>query len=74
MFYVLIFSLAAVILIFAFVSMRTKRRRTMEYGEEPASHAGSAHHSSKNSATSSSARRNRKAQRAQSRHDRRKRH
>ena len=34
MFYVLIFSLAAVILIVAFVSMVTKRRRTMEYGED----------------------------------------
>ncbi len=34
MFYVLIFSLAAVILIFAFVSMVMKRRRTMEYGDE----------------------------------------
>lgn len=74
MFYVLIFSLAAVILIFAFVSMVMKRRRTMEYGDEPVSHAGSSHHASGHPSTSSSARRNRKAQRAQSRHDRRKRH
>ena len=74
MFYVLIFSLAAVILIVAFVSMVSKRRRTMEYGEDSVTHPGSANHSSGHPSRSNSARRNRKAQRAQSRHDRRKRH
>ena len=74
MFYVLIFSLLAVVLVVAFASMVTKRPRTMAYEEEPVHHAGSANHSAHHSPTSSSARRNRKAQRAQSRHDRRKRH
>ena len=74
MFYVLIFSIAAVILIVAFVSMVTKRRRSMRYGDDAVTHPGSAGHSSGHTSRSSSARRNTKAQRAQSRHDRRKRH
>jgi len=69
MFYVLIFSLLAVVLIFAFASTVTRRRRTLEYEEEPVTHGGSSTH-----ASGHPSRRNRKMQRAQSRHDRRKRH
>jgi hypothetical protein len=75
MFYVLIFSVAAVILIVAFFTAMARRRRTMR-GEDVSFGAGggaptlAAHGTHPNEA----ARRNRKAKRSQSKHDRRKRH
>jgi hypothetical protein len=69
MFYVLIFSLAAVILVIAFATAVTRRRRSL--GSEEA-HAGTgAGHAGHADAAG---RKNRKAKRAQSRHDRRQRH
>jgi hypothetical protein len=61
-FYVLIFGLLAVLLVFAGVSLMVRRRKQF---------AAETRHSA---ATSDGARRQRKQKRAQSRHDRRKRH
>ncbi len=74
MFYVLIFSLAAVLLIVAFFAAMARRRRTMR-GEDVevgsgGGHSGHAHGAHPDAA----ARRNRKAKRTQSRHDRSKHH
>ncbi len=60
MFYVLIFGLLALVLIAVGVTM-SRRRSNLE-------------HQSGHTVNSSASRRNRKAKRAQSRHDRRKRH
>jgi hypothetical protein len=78
MFYVLIFSLAAVILIVAFFGTMARRRRTLQ-GEDAQVSAGGGHTSSAGRAAhgthpDAAGRRNRKAKRAQSQHDRRKRH
>ena len=75
MFYVLIFSLAAVLLIVAFVTTMSRRRRSM--GAEEAhvtSVDGHSSHAAHGTHPDSAGRRNRKAKRAQSQHDRRKRH
>jgi len=61
MFYVLIFSLLAVVLVVGGLTTMSRRRRSMELEEEHASR-------------SDAGRRVRKAKRAQSQHDRRKRH
>jgi hypothetical protein len=78
MFYVIIFSLAAVILIVAFFAAMARRRRTMR-GEDVsissgAGHVASATHSPHGAHPDAAARRTRKAKRAQSQHDRRRRH
>jgi hypothetical protein len=75
MFYVLIFSLAAVILIVAFFTAMARRRRTMR-GEDVSFHPGGAGtaHMAHGTHPDEAARRNRKAKRAQSQHDRRRRH
>jgi hypothetical protein len=75
MFYVLIFSLAAVILIVAFFAAVSRRRRTMR-GEDVALGAGGADtaHVAHGTHPSETARRDCKAKRSQSQHDRRKRH
>jgi hypothetical protein len=75
MFYVLIFSLAAVLLIVAGVTTMSRRRRSLRAEEAHATavdgHAGHVAHGTHPGQTG---RRNRKAKRAQSQHDRRKRH
>jgi hypothetical protein len=75
MFYVLIFSLAAVILVIAFVITVTRRRRTLG-AEEAHVSSGDGHsvHTAHGTHPDAAERRNRKAMRSQSRHDRRKRH
>jgi hypothetical protein len=75
MFYVLIFSLAAVVLIVAFFTAMSRRRRTMR-GEEAPVGAGGGHftHAAHGTHPDAAGRRNRKAKRTQSQHDRRKRH
>lgn len=75
MFYVLIFSLAAVVLIIAFFTAVSRRRRTMR-GEEVALGAdgGRSTHVTHGAHPNAAGRRNRKAKRTQSQHDRRKRH
>ena len=74
MFYVLIFSLAAVILVIAFVSAMTRRRRTLRSEEAHViSGAGSSGHAAQGTHRDAAGRRNRKAKRSQSQHDRRKR-
>lgn len=66
MFYVLIFSILAVVLVVGGITGTTRRRRTLE-ADEANMNTGHSH--------SSDARRHtRNAKRAQSRHDRRKRH
>jgi hypothetical protein len=75
MFYVLIFSLAAVVLIVAFFTAMSRRRRTMRGEEVPVGAAGgSATYAVHGTHPNEAARRNRKAKRSQSKHDRRKRH
>ncbi len=69
MFYVLIFSLAAVLLVVAGLTTMSRRRRNLRAEESHAAH-GEGHGPHADAA----ARRNRKAKRAQSRHDRRQRH
>jgi hypothetical protein len=64
MFYFLIFSLAAVVLIVAFASMRRRGRSEEEWSETP--HTDRPH--------GNASRRSVKAKRSQSKHDRRKRH
>ncbi len=74
MFYVLIFSLAAVLLVVAGVTTMSRRRRSEQAGGAPTSperHSTRAAHGTHPDATG---RRNRKAKRAQSQRDRRKRH
>jgi len=61
MFYILIFSLLAVVLVIGGITGMNRRRRSLEREEG---------HTTRNDAR----RRNRKMKRAQSRHDRRKRH
>jgi hypothetical protein len=75
MFYVLIFSLAAVLLIVVFFAAMSRRRRTMRGEEVPVGvGGGSSMHAAHGSHPNEAARRNRKAKRSQSKHDRRKRH
>ena len=75
MFYVLIFSLAAVLLIAAVVTTMSRRRRSLRAEE---AHAPSVDrpvpHAARGTHPDATGRRNRKARRAQSQHDRRKRH
>jgi len=75
MFYVLIFSLVAVILIVAFFAAVSRRRRTMR-GEDVGfgSAGGQTTHAAHRTHPNEAARRNLKAKRSQSQHDRRKRH
>lgn len=77
MFYVLVFSLLAVVLVVAGLTAMSRRRRSLA-GEEPRAYdaAGSTHRAqaSHGTHTDAAGRRNRKAKRAQSQHDRRKRH
>jgi hypothetical protein len=76
MFYVLVFSLLAVVLVVAGLSLMSRRRseftagRTPHGAASPAQAAPAMHGSHPDDA----ARRTRKAKRAQSQHDRRKRH
>jgi Flp pilus assembly protein TadB len=74
MFYVLIFSLAAVILIVAFFTAMSRRRRTMR-GEDMSvgASSGQTAHIAHGTHPNDAARKNRKAKRSQSQHDRRKR-
>ena len=72
MFYVLIFSLAAVILVIAFATAVTRRRRSL--GSEEAQVGTGAGHGTHAGHADAAGRKNRKAKRAQSRHDRRQRH
>ena len=61
MFYVLIFSILAVVLVVGGLTTMSRRSKNLAASEDPSSR-------------SDASRRNRKAQRAQSQHDRRKRH
>ena len=71
MFYVIIFSLAAVLLVVAFLTAMSRRRKNLAQDDvQVSAHARRAHGTHPNTAR----RRNRKAKRAQSQHDRRKRH
>jgi hypothetical protein len=75
MFYVLIFSLAAVLLIIAGVTTMSRRRRSMRAEEAHVTAVdGHSTHAARGTHPDSAGRRNRKAKRAQSQHDRRKRH
>jgi len=65
MFYVLIFSILAVVLIVGGITTMSRRRKNLEYEE---SHAGA------QTRHGDAERRSRKAKRSQSQHDRRKRH
>jgi hypothetical protein len=67
-FYVIVFSILAVLLVVAGLTVTLRRRKALEVEE---SHAG---HASHGGSTSAADRQKRKAQRAQSQHDRRKRH
>jgi hypothetical protein len=74
MFYVIIFSLAAVVLVIAFFAAMARRRRTIR-GEDVSIAGGvGGTHASRGAHPDAAARRSRKAKRAQSKHDRRKRH
>jgi hypothetical protein len=75
MFYVLIFSLLAVVLVVAALTTRSRRRRGLEARQVHATSGGD-HDSRASHGTHRDAagRRNRKAKRGQSQHDRRKRH
>jgi hypothetical protein len=75
MFYVLIFSLAAVLLIVAGVTTMSRRRRSLRAEEVHATSVdGHSTHAAHGTHPDATGRRNRKAKRAQSQHDRRKRH
>jgi hypothetical protein len=75
MFYVLIFSLAAVLLIVAGVTTMSRRRRSLRAEEVHATSVeGHPTHAAHGTHPDTAGRRNRKAKRAQSQHDRRKRH
>ena len=75
MFYVLIFSLAAVLLVVAGLTTVSRRRKNLG-AEEALGTASATHspHAAHGSHADAAGRRNRKAKRAQSKHDRRKRH
>ena len=73
MFYVLIFSLAAVILIVAFFTAMA-RRRTIRGEDVSVGALEQPTHAAHGTHPNEAARRNRKAKRSQSQHDRRKRH
>jgi hypothetical protein len=75
MFYVLIFSLAAVLLVVAFLTAVSRRRRNLA-AEEARGTASATHspYAAHGTHADAAGRRNRKAKRAQSKHDRRKRH
>ena len=68
MFYVLVFGILAVVLIVGFFATRSRRQQGWEDWDEEQEHTHS------QSAHSDAAHRSRKAKRAQSQHDRRKRH
>jgi hypothetical protein len=70
MFYVIIFSLAAVLLVVAFLTALSRRRRNLAEGDAQVSPTHGTHGAHPDAAK----RRSRKAKRAQSKHDRRKRH
>jgi Flp pilus assembly protein TadB len=72
MFYVLIFSLAAVILIVAFFTAVSRRRRAMQATD--AQTVSATGHAAHRTHPDAAGRRNRKAKRSQSQYDRRKRH
>jgi hypothetical protein len=75
MFYVLIFSLAAVLLIVAGVTTMSGRRRSLRAEEAHATSVdGHSTHAAHGTHPDATGRRNRRAKRAQSQHDRRKRH
>ncbi len=75
MFYVLIFSLAAVLLVVAGLTTMGRRRRNLRAEEAHAAHGeGHEAHAGHGPHPDAAARRNRKAKRAQSQHDRRRRH
>jgi hypothetical protein len=78
MFYVLVFSLLAVVLVVAGLSTMSRRRRSLAAEEAHATYGGGSPTHSTPAAhgthTDTAGRRNRKAKRAQSQHDRRKRH
>ena len=78
MFYVLVFGLLAVVLVVAALTTMSRRRRSFTAEESHAAYgaAGPTHRASAPHGTHADAaeRRNRKAKRAQSQHDRRKRH
>ncbi len=74
MFYVLIFSLAAVLLVVAGLTAMGRRRRSVRADEAHAVGEGHEAHAGHGPHPDAAARRNRKAKRAQSRHDRRRRH
>jgi hypothetical protein len=75
MFYVLIFSLAAVLLIVAFFAAVSRRRRTMRGEAVPVGAGGGrSTHAAHGTHPDAAGRKNRKAKRSQSQHDRRKRH
>jgi hypothetical protein len=67
-FYVIVFSILAVLLVVAGLTVTLRRRKALQVEESHASQAGHG------GSTSEAARQKRKAQRAQSQHDRRKRH
>ena len=78
MFYVLVFSLLAVVLVVAGLTTMSRRRRSLageeahaRYGDAGAVHPRPVPHGGH---TDAAGRRNRKAKREQSQHDRRKRH
>jgi Flp pilus assembly protein TadB len=70
MFYVIIFGLAAVLLVVAFLMAMSRRRKNLAQDDVQVSPTHAAHGAHPNTAR----RRSRKAKRAQSQHDRRKRH
>jgi Flp pilus assembly protein TadB len=75
MFYVLIFSLAAVLLVVAGVTTMSRRRRSQQAEEAHATSLdGHSTHAAHGTHPDATGRRNRKAKRTQSQHDRRKRH
>jgi hypothetical protein len=75
MFYVLIFSLVALLLIVVGITTMSRRRRSLRGEEAHATAAGGpSTHATHGAHPDASGRRNRKAKRAQSQHDRRKRH
>ena len=76
MFYVLVFGLLAVVLVVAALTTASRRRRGRAAEESHAAHGGPTHQAQAPHGThvGPAGRRNRKAKRAQSQHDRRKRH
>ena len=79
MFYVLVFGLLAIVLVVAFFVTWSRRNSPSYDGQSggnssSTASAGVTHSTQTHHATSDAARKKRKAERAQSRHDRRKRH